>query len=296
MNNNRTISRILVMVSFCFSVSPSVLAQQQLDSLKVDLRIMPDNHAYIFRCSATNASLSDIAIPLAAGFMHDDSSFIVSELNDKHRQRVSMGDHNSYAEDDFPDPLLIAANSVYNEYVQKNTFIDYGARNFIGNYVSLAWGVGKLSNPIVAAFSDPAGNIAPPVVDPRDPTAKPILAFVFNENQTNELGFVFLNGSNETVTVEKPLTQASRIVATAPAIEYTKELFIAGQPSENIAIEAGKVGEWRIPWQTIHDLIPAADLTAIKAAGGDLDLVWKVGDFQSDPLPLSLSDPPGDSN
>jgi hypothetical protein len=78
---------------------------------------------------------------------------------------------------------------------------------------------------------------------------------------------------------------------TAPAIGYTNELFIAGQPSESIAIEAGKVGEWRIPWQTIHDLIPAAELATIKAAGGDLDLVWKVGNFQSGPLTISLAEP-----
>jgi len=148
-----------------------------------------------------------------------------------------------------------------------------------------------LSRPLWIAVTDPNSISSSQVHSTNDSTAKSILAFVFNENQTNEVGFLFLNGSNETVIVEKPLAQASRIVATAPAIGYTNELFIAGQPSETVAIEAGKVGEWRIPWQTIHDLIPASDLAAIKAAGGDLDLVWKVGNFQSDPLPISLAEP-----
>jgi hypothetical protein len=193
--------------------------------------------------------------------------------------------------------------------ISKREFVAQRDNLIVGHYVEAHWFYGLYSNPLTFAFPKPNGSIARPVVESgfgnrpvvesgkliSRPIGKShgqvVLAFVFNHNNTNELGFLFLNGSNETVNVEKPLTQASRIIATAPAIEYTKELFIAGQPSQNIAIEAGKVGEWRIPWKTIRDLIPEADLNAIKAAGGDLNLVWKVGNFQSDPLPISLAEP-----
>lgn len=174
----------------------------------------------------------------------------------------------------------------------------------IGRYQIFRWSVspwrsnvkGASSQPVCFGVSDADGNIRSPVVDPRDPTASAKLAFVFNEDQPNELGFLFFNGSEEAVTIEKPLTEASRIVATSPASDYTRELFLADQATEMIEIEVGEVGEWRIPWPTIRELIHEADLTAIKEGGGDLDLVWKVGDFQSDLLPLSLSDPPNNDN
>lgn len=35
-------------------------------------------------------------------------------------------------------------------------------------------------------------------------------------------------------------------------------------------------------------LASKADLAAIKTGGGDLDLVWKVGNYESAPLPISL--------
>ena len=176
--------------------------------------------------------------------------------------------------------------------------------SLIGKYHILRWSVspwrsnvkGASSQPVYLAVSDADGNIGSPVVDPRDPTANTKLALVFNENQPNEMGFLFFNGTDEDVAVERPLTEASRIVAISPAIDYTRELFLADQTSEMIEIEAGQVGEWRIPWPTIRDLIPEADLATIKESGGDLDLVWKVGDFQSDPLPLSLSDPPNNDD
>ena len=147
------------------------------------------------------------------------------------------------------------------------------------------------SQNVCLGFPDADGVIAKPVVGQNELIAHSFLAFIFHENQSHEIGFLLLNGSDEVVTIDKPLTQSSCIVATAPTIGYTNELHIVGQAPERISVDPGKVGEWRIPWSTIHDLIPADDLTAIKAAGGDLDLVWRVGAYQSDPLPLSLAPP-----
>jgi hypothetical protein len=281
--------------------------------LQVQWRVVPDSSKYAFSCVASNVSENAVELQGVTRFFEDSNSVGIGALDDPSRVMHGLGAISSPVDDLYHMSVLNAGEShIY--YVLKEEFVAQGDDLIVGHYIEAYWFYGRVySNPLAFGFSKPDGSIITPVVDSGarrpvvesgklvirpagNPPTQVVLAFIFNENQTNELGFLFLNGSNETVTVEKPLTQASRIVATSPAIEYTKELFIAGQPSENIAIESGKVGEWRIPWQTIRDLIPAADLAAIKEAGGDLDLVWKVGDFQSDPLPLSLSDPPGDSN
>jgi hypothetical protein len=258
--------------------------------LQLNMRVAASRSSYYFICTARNDSTESVRVDdIGIG----GNGFFYIYYDDATRSKV-LSPTVSAVTIGLSDPrnVVISAKSSRSWTVGNNERRNIWYQGETGRYISLIWLLeGNLSPSLPICFLDVENNITPPVVDPSDPTAKPILAFVFNENQTNELGFVFLNGSNETVTVEKPLTQASRIVATAPAIEYTKELFIAGQPSENIAIEAGNVGEWRIPWQTIYDLIPAADLTAIKAAGGDLDLVWKAGEFQSDPLPISLAEP-----
>jgi len=147
------------------------------------------------------------------------------------------------------------------------------------------------SNGICLAFPDAAGNIASPVVDPRSRVADAILAFIFHENRPHELGFLFLNASRQDIGVEKPLAKESKIIATSPAIGYTRELFIPAVAPERVVVKAGEVGEWRIPWPKVLELIPKEDLERIKKAGGDLDLVWKVGEYESQPLPLSLADP-----
>jgi hypothetical protein len=265
-------------------------------SLKMNIRVTPICSEHLFICTAMNKGEEPIDIQYAKVFLANRNNIIASIYDDVERRHWVLGVLEDLL---YPSPPLTIAGNSQESHLVPQSFLDAEGSFLIGHYAIMSWMLDKQMSPSIHVgfvSRDSKNKIASPVVDPSDPTAKPILAFIFNENQTNELGFLFLNGSNEAVTVEKPLTQASRIVATSPAIEYTKELFIAGQPSENIAIEAGKVGEWRIPWQTIRDLIPEADLAAIKEGGGDLDLVWKVGDFQSDPLPLSLSDPPGDSN
>jgi hypothetical protein len=267
-------------------VAAMVFAAGTDERVSLDFRLAPIVSGIDFVCRLQNISDQNIKVD---DILYGGNGFEGFHLNSSIRNRVLFSLPTS--EDDPYKMVLLGERHEWRLTMEdmKNVFLPNEVK---GRYLFFNWYPLQVhSSGIYLGYLAATGNIAPPVVDPRDPTAKPILAFVFNENQTNELGFVFLNGSNETVTVEKPLTQASRIVAISPAIEYTKELFIAGQPSENIAIEAGQVGEWRIPWPTIRDLIPAADLAAIKAGGGDLDLVWKVGEFESDPLPISLAEP-----
>ena len=160
-----------------------------------------------------------------------------------------------------------------------------------GIYTLLSWRFYDVeSSYFCVGIEDEMGNINPPIPKADSDSAEIYLGLIHRIENEPDMCFLFLNGSNETVTVAKPLTEASRIVATSPAIDYTRELFLADQEPEIIEIESGEVGEWRIPWPTIRGLISEADLAAIKEAGGDLDLVWKVGDFQSEPLPISVAE------
>jgi hypothetical protein len=290
----------LVLIALCYNIAVANDLDNQ--GLVLDLRILVDNQNSIYLCSVENRTQQEVAIvdSFFSGQFNAFSIFPMDMPNGNNQRWILLAGRRRIGEQTLPRTVMIQPSGIAQWSIDRERVADHRHKSYMfGRYNLWGWEVipwqnnikGSGSQLVCIGMSDPEGNIAPPVVDPRDPTAKPILAFVFNENQTNGVGFLFLNGSNETVNVEKPLTQASRIIATAPAIEYTKELYIAGQPSESIAIEAGKVGEWRIPWKTIRDLIPEADLNAIKAAGGDLDLVWKVGNFQSDPLPISLAEP-----
>jgi hypothetical protein len=276
--------------------------------LQVQWRILPDSSEFAFRCLAANTTDTAIAVESVRQRYKDtdENGGCFTALDDPTRRNLSFG--LLVCEDtDWPSPFVeIKAGGTFENTISKTEFLAVGDDLIVGHYIEAHWFYGVFSNPLTFAFPKSDGSIASPVVESGfgnrsviesgQPGIRPIgqphglavLAFTFNYNNTNELAFLFLNGSNETVTVEKPLTQASQIVATAPAIEYTKALFIAGQPSENIAIESGNVGEWRIPWKTVYELIPEADLAKIKEAGGDLDLVWKVGNYESPPLPISL--------
>lgn len=289
MKYNATLIGVFIMVVSGYVNSASVMAQGNYESLNVVMRVIPNHRSYVFKCAAINTGSQDVEIPVARKFMADGNSFAYIELDDESRRRSRIGVLTSFVE--LPAPLVIAGKAVYKKYVDKTGIFNPGGDIIIGRYVDLFWFIGKIAPSVTVAFSDADGIIASPVVDPRNPDAKPILAFIFHDNRPYELGFLFLNGSRQDIGVEKPLTKESRIIVSSPAIGYTRELFIAASASERIVVEAGKVGEWRLPWQTVLNLIPKEDLERIKAAGGDLDLVWKVGEYQSDPLPLSLADP-----
>ncbi len=256
-------------------------------TISVSFRVQPQHTVPNLICQMTNKGPGNAAVD---ELFHLNNSFVFV----RNGQRMWIG----YTARS-PNTTIVkeGQQAVWNVSLQQLVEFAGGGNWMPGQTSRIQWKCANtLSRPLWISVPSPNGVISSQVHCRNNTTTKPIVAFVFNENKTNELGFLFLNGSNETVAVEKPLTQTSRIVATAPAIDYTKELFIPGQASESIAIEPGKVGEWRFPWQTIHDMIPEDDLAAIKAAGGDLDLVWKVGEYHSDPLPLSLAEPGGNEH
>jgi hypothetical protein len=135
-----------------------------------------------------------------------------------------------------------------------------------------------------ALLLNASGPLFPIIV--RTTPAKPrfMLAFVLQDGTAPELGLLVVNG------MQRPLKLPAHrvIIASAPGVQYKRELVLPNTTSEATTVDSGKVAEWRLPWQTVLDLIPKEDLAKIEAAGGDLDLVWKVGEFESPILPLSL--------
>lgn len=121
------------------------------------------------------------------------------------------------------------------------------------------------------------------------PLVAPILAFAYTGDTTPELAFVLWNRTDAAINAANPLTPKSRIVASAPAINYTRELAMPGVDAKEMAIAPNTHSDWRLLWKTVLGLIPSDDLARIQAAGGDLDLTWKVGDWESPPLPVRLS-------
>lgn len=161
-----------------------------------------------------------------------------------------------------------------------------------GQVTRIEWAcLGHISNPIWLAVPDENGRFISPDMTVTDNSAKPILAFVFNRKQPPELGFLLLNGTKADVIGANPLTSRSKIVVSVPTIKYTRELTTSETEVKELTVEPGKHAEWRLPWQKVLDLIPKEDLAKIEAAGGDLDLVWKIGDLESAPLPISLAKP-----
>jgi hypothetical protein len=126
---------------------------------------------------------------------------------------------------------------------------------------------------------------------PTGATVRPILAVFHQERKPPEFLFLLASGRKQQVSTVEPLVAKSRIVASAPALKYTRELSPRWKAIEERMVEPREVGEWRVPWQAVLDLIPKDDLAKIKAAGGDLDLAWKVGDLRSSVLPISLVKP-----
>jgi len=111
----------------------------------------------------------------------------------------------------------------------------------------------------------------------------PLLAYVHTPDTPPELTCVLWNRTEEAINVT-----STRIVVTAPAIDYRRELSLPTGLDLPATVAPGEHTDWRVDWQTIRDMIPADDFTRIKATGGELDLVWQVNGLDSPPLPLLL--------
>jgi len=115
------------------------------------------------------------------------------------------------------------------------------------------------------------------------PPIAPLLAFVYNPATPPELTCVLWNRTEAEVQVT-----GSRIIATNAALGYRRELALPASPELHVAVAPGTHTDWRLPWSTIIEQIPPADLARIKAADGKLDIVWQANDLSSPALPLLL--------
>lgn len=142
------------------------------------------------------------------------------------------------------------------------------------------------------AFPDANGHLSriKPFSDTL-PAVNAILALSHTGEATSELAFVLWNRTDKEITAVNPFTAKSRVMAVSPKIGYKRDLEMPGVKAKEVTIAPQAHKDWRLPWREAESLIPAEDRAKIKAAGGELDLVWKVGEWESTPLPLLMIDP-----
>ncbi len=249
-------------------------------TISVSFRVQPHHTIPMLICRMSNKGPGNAAVD---ELFHLDNSFVFI----RNGQRMWIG---YTARSQNITIVKEGQQAAWNVSLQQLVEFAGGGNWMPGQTSRIQWKCANtLSRPLWISVPDQNGIVAPPCHDQHNTTVSPIVAIVFRESKPHELGFFFLNDTDEDIKLEGPLTQASRIVASNPVIKYTHELYFNENTAEMATVEPGKVGEWRLPWQTVYDLIPESDIADIKAAGGDLDLVWKVGEYASSPLPISLA-------
>lgn len=267
-------------------------------NLKIGLRVRPLGMRFTLICRATNVSAEDVAVDRF--LLHGANQFEISVLHDPDRGWYGFGAPEGMP----PDVEIIPPSRIrqwelgdlgFKDLEYRSTYDESLCGPGIGRYQRIRWFINGMRSlqEVLIGIAGEDGTIRMPVARSGRKSPEVFVGVVYDRTQQLKVGFLFVNGEgNKTIEMEGPLTHKSKVVVTSPAISYTRELFIPAAVAERVVVEAGKVGEWRLPWKTVLDLIPKEDLERIRASGGDLDLVWKVGEYSSDPLPLNLAAPP----
>ena len=293
----RSVCAILISVSQCLSVD--MTSERPVIP---ELRVAASGDV-VFICRALNeSSRAAIAQDSADLFVNNNSlSYIL--LNEQWPTEWSPGLNVSHIKP--PPPLIINPNemylrAIYYEDVDRWFNLFRGSSRALNRYMKLGWGLGVFgaSNQVHIAFTDAQGAIEPPVVDLRvndRETAKDILAMaviirpgLLLPRNHREIAFLVINSADHDIAALGGTPGGSVLIASSPSIQYRRELAIPDDGPHVFSVTPGDVGEWRLSLQTVLNLIPEDDMERIKAAGGDLDLIWKVGDLQSIALPLTL--------
>jgi len=270
------------------------------ESFQLSFRIRPEGGKIHFICRARNISADAQSVP--NDLLNESNLFWAYALHIPNPNKLwrDMDYHLEAIDYDVISPLMLKhwfSTDFDLRVLNEMALFDSQTRNMgAGSYHYLRWALNgqKSHETILLGFVGVDGEIHKPVVPRGSKVLDLNLGLVYHKDNPLEMIFLALNGTGESVSIGKPLHRDSLIVATSPTIDYRREFFLPEARSEQVRVEAGQVDEWRIPWQTVLDLIPPEDLEKIKAGGGDLDLAWRTGEFESKPLPLSLADLPAD--
>ena len=287
----KSILQMLMLICVTVSYSSAEESKSRNVPLPISFRVIPYD-GYYFLCRGT--ALTDKIVRLAnAEILFSNSNSLSFAL--MHKNRPNMMNLGVIAADGADAIYLqISPKQSYYRYVSQQDRNDWFDSNMNG-YMQIEWNYWGYAPPIYVGFPDENGNIAPPVVDRplRYHTRKHqiALAFIFHDDKPRELGFLVMNKLDEPFTAVEPLSARSRIIATAPAISYRRELFFPDKKIMEMSVPSGEVREWRLPWRSIMEMIPKEDIEKIIAAGGDLDLIWKLDDEESPILPMHIAPP-----
>ncbi len=273
----KAIKLLIMLITLMTLATPRYV--QAGDRLHRDFRVRPEGRYLMLVCRAKSFAEEEVSVHIG----YDSRHLHEANRNRYHIDGESMGTSVLRL---VPGRMRVRVRDIEDVLLPwGREDLDYSATG----YKLITWRIRHESTQTIClGATDADGNIRSPVVNPNNPNIEMYLGFVYHPWNKLEVCFLFLNGTDENITLAQPLDRTSHIHVSMPAIDYCHDLFIPGQEAEQVTIEAGKVGEWRLPWQTVIDLIPADELEQIKTAGGDIDMVWRVGEHQSMPLPISL--------
>ncbi len=189
-----------------------------------------------------------------------------------------------------PKEVTLLALPSFHGFVSYVKATDINLDSCVGEYSLFSWQVKNCtSQPLTVGLLSNDTPLRPLVVAEESAGVETFLAYVYNKDApaAPELGFLFLNGTNVPVTVTQPLFNDSRLIITAPSVNYSNELFTVDNTATNAVVEPRAVAEWRVPWHSAYARLPAADRARLEAAG-NVDLYWQCGEYLSPVLPVFL--------
>lgn len=243
-----------------------------------DVRLMPTSVGVKIMCRATNAAEEPVIVyRLYVGA----NVFRFIDLKDIERQECWLREPDG----ELPETVIAPGGSMIWTMELGEVFDIYEERGF---YALLSWNFQHVTSQYVCVgLVDETGGIEPPKLKAGSSAVETRVGFVHHPDSAPDICFLLLNGTNTTVTTTEPLVNDSRLVFTAPSINYSNELYVADVSATNVLIEAGNVAEWRMPWTNVYQRISSSDRALLKVAV-DVDLVWKCGTYVSGPLPVNL--------
>ena len=278
--------KIALFVCIAFSFCKDVKA----DDITISVRLTEKGIERIIK-NESNHTLSLYKDPFTQA-----EGFLMAQLSSPSRSLSPLGIIAEFREP-LPYDLHIESGVTHTNFVTWDRFYRGGYFKYDTEYTKIICSVLPAilnsvvhSAPFYLGFPSEQGQIRPPVVNPVKKDPETILAFIYDHTNNNlELGFLLFNGSTNNVALNAPLINDNRLIVTVPSIAYSNEIFTASTTATNLVVEAGKVGEWRLPWPSVFEQLPLADQALLREAG-DVDLVWKAGSFISPVLPLNLKE------
>jgi len=258
------------------------------ESVSFSFRMMIADSTTYFRCVVRNKSDRKIRVPVM--FEHSNAFFYRFTFQDLPGEEMGVG---GTLHQGPRDEVEVRAGEKHAWYVNADDLIERlasgGGNKVRGAMVKAKWMCTYAFSPAMWIAVPENGQLNLP--EPPSEGVKPLLTVFYRKDGPADIGFLMFNGSEKAFDAPAPLSEKSVISVSIPGTDYTRDLKPSKSGTKTTTVGPGETAKWRVSWQRLIDLIPQKDIDRIKEEGGDFDLVWKVGDRASSPLPLHLHIP-----